>query len=58
MALYRESDFTTRGYDHHKATAGPFENHWLNLALALLLAAGLIALILYCLANPLPNLIT
>ena len=56
MALFRENEFEARGYAHHKGTVGPFENHWLNLALALILAAGLIALILYCLSHPSTNL--
>ena len=52
MPIRDSMEFESRGYQHHKATVGPFQNHWLNLALALILAAGLIALILYCLSNP------
>ena len=52
MAIRDSMEFETRGTQHHKATAGLFENHWLNLALALLLLGGLIALVLYCLSTP------
>ena len=52
MPIRDSMEFETRGFQHHKGSVGPFENHWLNLALALLLLGGLIALILYCLSTP------
>ncbi len=57
MSLYREPDFSTRGYSHHKGTDGLFENHWLNLAFAIILAIALIALLLWCCISPSPELI-
>ena len=47
MPIRDSMEFETRGFQHHKGSVGPFENHWLNLALALVLAAFVIVLLLW-----------
>ena len=47
MPIRASMEFETRGFQHHKGSVGPFENHWLNIALALVLAAFVIVLLLW-----------
>ena len=47
MPIRDSMEFETRGFQHHKGSVGPFENHWLNIALALVLAAFVIVLLLW-----------
>ena len=47
MPIRDSMEFETRGFQHHKGSVGPFENHWLNLSLAFVLAAFVIVLLLW-----------
>ena len=47
MPIRDSMEFETRGFQHHKGSVGPFENPGMNLALALVLAAIVIALLLW-----------